>query len=117
MRKKITVFRNASEGRTDVATLLSMYIAHADCRRTEKLLHPKNKEGPKREREREKEMPVYVALRLDSHLLQRVAYFNALSLYSWFSGSSGRVGIAAQVTHLIREGRVYLETRRRRKES
>lgn len=44
---------------------------------------------------------------LDSHLLQRVAHFNPLSLNSWFSRSSGRVSITAQVAHLIREGRVW----------
>ncbi len=44
--------------------------------------------------------------RLDSHLLQRVAHFNPLSLYSWFSRPSGRISVAAQVAHLIREGRI-----------
>ncbi len=46
-------------------------------------------------------------LRLDSHLLQRVAHFNPLSLYCWFSRPPGCISITAKVTHLIREGRIY----------
>lgn len=43
-------------------------------------------------------------VRLDSHLLQRVAHFDPLSLYSWLGRPSGCISITAQVTHLIREG-------------
>lgn len=72
-------------------------------------LRPKRPQKPLERHLFREEMLVLVAfsldlLGLDSHLLQRVAHFNPLSLYSWFSRPSGRISIAAQVAHLIREG-------------
>lgn len=84
-----------------------MYIAHTDCRR---MLGPGAKSGDpkglKKNQKQTSEMLVGVALSLtpftpDSHLLQRVAHFDPLSLHGRFSRSSGCIGVAAQITHLI----------------
>lgn len=115
--RKIIILINASEGRTDTATFFSMYIAHTDCRRTQ-CARPKKAAASQRAPEAtlvspfQGEMLVVVAFspaqfRPDSHLLQRVAHFNPLSLYCRFSRPSGRISITAQVTHLIREGCIF----------
>lgn len=75
------------------------------------MLGPGAKSGDPKGLKKMSEMLVGVALSLtlftpDSHLLQRVAHFNPLSLYGWFSRSSGCIGVAAQITHLIRERRI-----------
>lgn len=110
--RKRSLFINASEGRTGIATLLSMYIAHTDCREdTWPKSHGRHSQRPPKR----SDMLVGVALSLtpfipDSHLLQRVAQFDPLSLYGRFGGSSGCISVAAQITHLIREGCICRHT-------
>ncbi|TNN28165.1 hypothetical protein EYF80_061686 [Liparis tanakae] len=51
--------------------------------------------------------PLPVPVSPASHLLQRVAQFDSLSLHGRLSRTSGGVGVTAEVTHLIGEGRIY----------